>query len=114
MGSVSSLNLLLSSALIGSAAASNSGIDLSSIVQAATGSTSTGIDVTGAVTAALSADRAPERQWQAQQSTIASQIGALTTLQTALSSVSNDLNSLNDIGGPLAARTVSSSATQVM
>lgn len=113
MGSVSSVNSLLSSALTGSSAASGSGIDLSSILQAATGSTSTGIDVTAAVTAALNADRAPEQQWQAQQATIASQIGALTTLQTALSSVSNDLNSLNDIGGPLAARTVSSSATQV-
>ncbi len=36
------------------------------------------------------------------------------TLQTALSSVSNDLDDLNDLGGPLAARTVSSSATQVV
>ena len=113
MGSVSSLNSLLSSALTGSSSASNSGIDLSSILQAATGATSPGIDVTAAVTAALNADRAPEQQWQAQQSTITSQITALTTLQTALSSVSNDLNSLNDIGGPLASRTVSSSATQV-
>src|SRR6201986_5604710 len=112
MSSVSSLNSLLSGALTGSSA-SGSGIDLSSILQAATGSTGAGIDVTAAVTAALNADRAPEHQWQAQQATIASQVGALTTLQTALSSVSNDLNSLNDIGGPLAARTVSSSATQV-
>src|ERR1700761_8986430 len=112
MSSVSSVNSLLSSAL-GSSSTSNSGIDLSSILQAATGATSTGIDVTAAVTAALNADRAPEQQWQAQQATIASQISALTTLQTALSSVSNDLNSLNDIGGPLAARTVSSSAAQV-
>jgi flagellar hook-associated protein 2 len=113
MGSVSSVNSLLSSALTGSSAASNSGIDLSSILQAATGATSTGIDVTAAVTAALNAARAPERQWQAQQSNLVSQITALTTLQTALSSVSNDLNSLNDIGGPLVARSVSSSATQV-
>src|SRR5258708_34455700 len=107
MGSVSSLNSLLSSALIGSSAASNSGIDLSSILQAATGSTSTGIDVTAAVTAALSADRAPERQWQAQQSTIASPIGRLTTLQTTLSPGSNDLNNLNTKAGPVAAPTVS-------
>jgi flagellar hook-associated protein 2 len=112
MSSVSPLNSLLSSALTGSSA-SGSGIDLSSILQAATGSTSGGIDVTAAVTAALNADRAPEQQWQAQQSTLVSQISALTTLQTALSSVSNDLDSLNDIGGPLAARTASSSATQV-
>jgi flagellar hook-associated protein 2 len=65
------------------------------------------------VTAALNADRAPEQQWQAQQATLVSQVSALTTLQAALSSVSNDLDGLNDLGGPLAARTVSSSATQV-
>jgi flagellar hook-associated protein 2 len=112
MSSVSSLNSLLSSAL-GASSTSSSGINLSSLLQAATGATSAGIDVTSAVTAALYADRAPEREWQAQQSTIASQITALSNLQTALSSVSNDLDSLNDIGGPLAARAVSSSASQI-
>ena len=84
------------------------------MLQAATGATSPGIDVTAAATAALYAERAPERQWQAQQSETAAQISALTKLQTALSSVSNDLNGLNDLGGPLATRAVSSSATQVM
>ena len=69
--------------------------------------------MTSAVNAALYADRAPERQWQSEQSTTTSQITALTTLQTALSSVSTDLGSLNDITGPLAARAVSSSATEV-
>jgi|HubBroStandDraft_6_1064221.scaffolds.fasta_scaffold11459_5 flagellar hook-associated protein 2 len=112
MSSVSSLNSLLSSAL-GASSTSSSGINLSSLLQTATGATSAGIDVTSAVTAALYADRAPEREWQAQQSTIASQITALSNLQTALSSVSNDLDSLNDIGGPLAARAVSSSASQI-
>jgi flagellar hook-associated protein 2 len=113
MSSVSSLNSLLSSALGSSSSTSGSGIDLSSLLQAATGATSAGIDVSSAVTAALYADRASERQWQAQQSNIASQITALSTLQTALASVSNDLDSLNDISGPLAARAVSSSASQV-
>ena len=113
MSSVSSLNSLLSGALGAPSSMSGSGIDLSSLLQAATGATSSGIDVTSAVTAALYADRAPERQWQAQQSTIASQITALNALQTALSSVSSDLDSLNDITGPLAARAVSSSAAQV-
>jgi len=113
MSSVSSLNSLLSSALMGSSSASNSGVDLSSLLQAATGSTSAGIDVTSAVDAALYADRAPERQWQSEQSTISSQISGLTTIQTALSSVSNDLDSLNDLSGPLAARSVSSSSSEV-
>ncbi len=113
MSSVSSLNSLLSSALGASSSMSGSGIDLSSLLQAATGATSSGIDVTSAVTAALYGYRAPERQWQGQQSTIASQITALNALQTALSSVSSDLDSLNNVTGPLAARAVSSSATQV-
>lgn len=112
MSSVSSLNSLLSSAL-GASSTSSSGIDLSSLLQAATGATSAGIDVTSAVDAALYAERAPERQWQSEQSSISSQITALTALQTALSSVSNDLDGLNNISGPLAARAVSSSATQV-
>ena len=113
MSSVSSLNSLLSSALGASSSTSASGIDLSSLLQAASGAASPGIDVTSAVSAALYADRASERQWQAQQSGIAAQITALTSLQTALSSVSNDLDSLNDLSGPLAARSVSSSATQI-
>lgn len=110
MSSVSSLNSLLSSA---SGSSSSSGIDLSSLLQAATGSSSSGIDVTSAVSAALYAERAPERQWQTEQSTITSQITALTTLQTALSSVSNDLENLNDLSGPLSARAVTSTATQI-
>ena len=113
MGSVSSLNSLLSSALGASSSTFSSGVDLSSLLQAATGATSSGIDVTSAVTAALYADRAPERQWQAQQSTIVSQITALNAVQSALSAVSQDPDSLNDITGPLAARAVSSSTTQL-
>lgn len=69
--------------------------------------------MTSAVTAALYADRAPERQWQTEQSTISSQVSALTTLQTALSAVSQDLDNLGDITGSLASRTVSSSSAQV-
>lgn len=113
MSSVSSLNSLLASGLTGSTTSSTSAVNLSSLLQAATGASSQGIDVTSAVNAALYADRAPERQWQAQQSMISSQVSALTTLQTALSSVSQDLNNLNDLTGSLASRTVSSSSAQV-
>jgi flagellar hook-associated protein 2 len=94
-----------------SATSSSSSIDLSSLLQAATGASSSGIDVTSAVDAAVYAAQAPERQWQAQQSTISSQITALTSIQTALSSLSNDLDDLNNISGSLAARTVSSSSS---
>ncbi|HEX5284321.1 MAG TPA: flagellar filament capping protein FliD [Bryocella sp.] len=113
MSSLSSLNSLLASGLTGSSASTTSTVDLSSLLQAATGASSEGIDVTSAVTAALYADRAPERQWQAQQSTVSSQLSALTTLQSALSAVSQDLRNLNDMTGSLASRTVSSSAAQV-
>ena len=102
MSSISALNSLLSSS-------SSTGINLSSLLQAATGATSSGIDVTSAVDAAIYAARAPERQWQTQQSTITSQITALTSINTALSTLSNDLNDLNNLSGSLAARTVTSS-----
>ncbi len=105
MSSVSSLNSLLSS----SSAGTSSGINLSSLLTAATGATSIGIDVNAAVDAAIYAARAPERQWQAQQNTIQSQITALTSVQSALSTMSADLDKLNDPAGALSSRTVSSS-----
>ena len=110
MSSVSALNSLLSSS---TSSTSSSPIDISSLLSAATGATSTGIDVTAAVNAAIYAAQAPERQWQAQQATVKSQITALTTIQTAVSSLSSDLNTLGDLNGPLAARTVSSSSSAV-
>lgn len=114
MSSISSLNSLLSSLTSGSAASSpSSSINLSSLLQAATGSGSSGIDVSSAVSAALYADRAPERQWQAEQSTISSQFSALSSIQSALASVSTDLQRLGTTTGVLASRTVSSSVSQV-
>ncbi len=105
MSSSSSLNSLLSS----SSASSSSSLDISSLLAAATGASSTGIDVTSAVDAAVYAARAPERQWQAEQSTIQSQITALSSIKSAASSLSADLDHLNDPFGALAARSVSSS-----
>lgn len=110
MSSVSSVNSLLSS----SSTTSSSSIDLSSLLTAATNSTSTGIDVNSAVAAAVYAAQAPERQWQAQQATTKSQITALTSIQTALSTVTSDLDALNNIGGPLTARTAGSSIPSVV
>ncbi len=106
MSSVSSINSLLSSS---STANSSSSVDISSLLAAATGATSTGIDVTSAVDAAVYAAQAPERQWQAQQATVQSQITALTAIQTATTALSSDLSALNDPVGALAARTVTSS-----
>ena len=109
MSSVSSLNSLLSSA----ASINTSSVNISSLLAAATGATSTGIDVTSAVAAAVYAAQAPERQWQAQQTTIKSQITALTSIKTALTTLSGDVEGLNDLQGSLAARTVSSSNSTV-
>ena len=110
MSSVSALNSLLSSS---ATATSSSSVNLSSLLSAATGATSTGIDVGAAVTAAIYAAQAPERQWQAQQATVKSQISALTAIQTALSTLSTDLDQLNNTSGPLTARTVASSSSAV-
>ena len=88
---------------------STTATDISSILAAATGSSSDGIDVTSAVSSALYADRATERVWQADQTTLTSQTTALTAIQTATESISTDIESLNSLTGPLAARTVTSS-----
>ena len=105
MSSSSSLNSLLSSA----STTNSSGINISSLLAASTGSQTPGIDVSSAVAAAVYAAQAPERQWQAQQASLAAQQSALTDIQTAATSLASDLGSLNDINGPIAARTVNSS-----
>ena len=110
MSSVSAVNSLLSS----SSTTSASSIDLSSLLTAATDSTSTGIDVTSAVAAAVYAAQAPERQWQSEQANAKSQITALTSIQTAMSTVTTDLDSLNNLSGPLTARTTSSTLSSVI
>ncbi len=110
MSSVSSLNSLLSSA---TSPSTSSSVDISSLLAAATGASSTGIDVTAAVNAAVYAAQAPERQWQAEQTTAKSQIAALTSIQTSLGTLSADLNDLNDLNGSLASRAVTSSSSAV-
>lgn len=87
----------------------NSALDLSSILTSISGSSTTGIDVTAAVTAALYADRAPERLWQGDITTLNSQTSALNSIQSATQALQNDMESLNTLGGVLAASTVASS-----
>ena len=112
MSSVSSINSLLSSGSTASSSASS--VDISSLLAAATGATSIGINVTSAVDAAIYAAQAPERQWQAQQTTVQSQITALTSIQIATNAVSSDLNALNDPIGALAARSVTSTNPSIV
>jgi flagellar hook-associated protein 2 len=89
-------------------------INISSILAATVGANTPGIDVTSAVAAAIYADRAPERGWQADQATLSSQTTALTAIQTATQAVQNDMQTLNSLGGPLAARTVTSSNSNIV
>jgi flagellar hook-associated protein 2 len=105
MSSSSSLSSLLSS--------SSSSVDISSILQAAFGASSAGIDVASAVSAGVTAARAPENAWYSQGNTLQSQISALTQIQTHVSSLESDMESLNSIVGPLSAMTVSSSNSNV-
>jgi flagellar hook-associated protein 2 len=104
MSSVSAVNTLLSGT-----ATTTPAISISSILAASAGTSTPGIDVTAAVAAAIYADRAPERAWQDDQTTLTSQTTALTSIQTATEALATDMQSLNTLTGPLAARTVASS-----
>jgi len=108
MSSVSAVNSLLSGT-----STTTPAIDISTILAGATGATTPGIDVTSAVAAAIYADRAPERGWQADQTTLTSQTTALTAMQTASEALATDMQAMNTLAGPLAARTVSSSSSEV-
>jgi flagellar hook-associated protein 2 len=110
MSSVSAVNTLLGDS--SSTSSTSNGIDISSIL-AATSGNAAALDVNGAVSAAIYADRAPERIWQADQTTLSSETSALTAIQNATNAVSTDLNSLNTLTGPLATRTVTSSGSNV-
>ena len=109
MSSVSALNSLLSSS-----SSNPAGIDLSQILQAALGASSEGIDVTSAVNAAVTAAEAPEQTWESQQTMLQNQTNALTQLQTDTTNLDDDMQSLNNLTGPLSAVTVSSSNSSIV
>jgi flagellar hook-associated protein 2 len=108
MSTTSLLNSLAGSASAATAA------NLSSILQAATGASSAGIDVTAAVSSAVTAARAPEDTWNSQIGLLQSQSTALTTLQSQVTNLDNDMQALNRLTGPLAATIVTSSNTTVV
>jgi len=108
MSSVSAVNALLN----GTTDTSTNPIDISSILSAISGNTAA-IDVNSAVASAIYADRAPERVWQNDQTTLSNETSALTAIQQATTSVENDLQSLNSLTGPLSQRTVTSSSSNV-
>jgi len=85
---------------------------LNSVLSALGGST--GIDVTDAVNSILYADRAPERGWQAEQTTLASQTSAINQLESEASSLSDSLNALSAIDGVLSTATTTSSNSSLL
>jgi flagellar hook-associated protein 2 len=85
---------------------------LNSVLTALGGTT--GIDVTSAVDAILYADRAPERGWQTQQTTLNSQAAALEQLESEASSLSDALGVLSATGRTLSATTATSSNSNVV
>jgi flagellar hook-associated protein 2 len=99
MSSLSALNSLLGN---------TNAIDLSAILEAAMGSSTPGIDVTSAVNAAVSAAEGPETDWANQESTLQSQASALNQIESYISSLDSDMQSLNNLTGPLSATTVTS------
>ncbi|HTV16355.1 MAG TPA: flagellar filament capping protein FliD [Acidobacteriaceae bacterium] len=109
MSSISALNSLL-----GSSSSSNSAINLSQILEAALGASSEGIDVNSAVSAALSAAEQPETQWESQYSTLQNQVSALNAIQSDANTLDTDMQSLNNLMGPLSATTVASSNSSIV
>jgi flagellar hook-associated protein 2 len=99
-----------SSAVVSATTASTSTYSISDILSGSSG-TNKAIDVSAAVSAGLYADRAPERVWQADQATLSSQTSAINSIQTATEALATDMEDLNSLTGPLAARTVTSSNT---
>lgn len=85
---------------------------LTSVLSALGGST--GIDVTSAVDTILYADRAPERSWQAQQTTLSNQTTALNQLQTQSSTLSDDLSILQDPVGVLSSAVATSTNSSLL
>jgi len=99
------------SSLVSSTTSATTAYDVSSILAAVNNKSTTAIDVTAAVAAGIYADRAPERVWQADQTTLTSQTTALTAIQTATQTLQTDMESLNSLTGTLSQRTVTSSDT---
>ncbi len=87
---------------------------LNSVLNATTGSSASQIDVNSLVNTILYADRAPERTWQAEQATLASQTSAINQLQVEASSLTDQINALQDPGGTLSSVAATSSDTSVV
>lgn len=91
---------------------SSSSFDLNSILTAL--GAKSGLDVSSTVGNLIYAARAPERQWQAQQSTISTQKQYLEYYNSLASTLSDKLNSLQDPIGALTTMSATSSQTDIV
>ena len=73
-----------------------------------------GIDVTSVVSQLVTAARAPETNWQKQQTTIQTQVDALTQLNNDLSDLWDKINSLKDPSGATGSVTTSTSNPNIV
>ena len=88
-------------------------INIGSLLSAA-GSSSSGIDVNSTVAQLIDIERAPERQWQQQQSTLQVQTASINALSSLVSSLEDKLNALKDPIGAFTARTAASSQSNIV
>jgi flagellar hook-associated protein 2 len=75
---------------------------------------SSGIDVTNTVASIIYADRAPERIWESEQTTLSSQTAEIQQLENEASAVSDSLQSLSDASGAFSTVTATSSNANVL
>ena len=73
-----------------------------------------GIDVSSLVAAALAPEQGELQVYQQQQSTLQTQAGVLTSMNTDLNNLASAVNSLTDVLGPLAAESVDSSQPNIV
>lgn len=90
-----------------------SGVNLSSLLSAL-GSSSSGINVASAVSQAMAALSAPVTNWEAQQTTLASQTSGIDQIQSDVDALQTSLSTLSDPAGALASMTAASSDTDVV
>ena len=86
---------------------------MSSTIDSTTLSGSTGLDVGATVAQLMQTERIPERQWQAQQQTIAAQASALREFNNRLETLETRANTLKDITGAFGQFTAESSDESV-
>ncbi len=74
----------------------------------------TGIDVGTVVSELMEVERQPETQWQNEQTTINSQVSALTTMNSQMTSLYDSVNNLKDIMGAFSQKTTGSSDDSIV